>query len=287
MELLQLKYFAEAAKLQSFSKVAKKYMVPPSSVSHTIAKLEKELGAQVFARNGNRIELNDYGRAFYNNISSALEKIENGKTIVNDMQNQTISLTLRQCAYSIIPMLTSFKKAFPDLKLFFPFKVIEQKGSFFIRISATPFQGDEDFISVPLFTEDILVAVPSCNPLAQKSKLTFEDIKDVPIAWFYDCPEGNGIFEYFKQNGYEPNILIGCSKDTTVGEFVKNDFGIAFYPKYSSPIGKMDGIAAVPLEGFTVKRTICASWPKEYILSEASKKFVDFGVEYFKNIEFA
>ncbi|MBQ4556163.1 MAG: LysR family transcriptional regulator, partial [Clostridia bacterium] len=47
MELLQLKYFCAAAKAESFVSVANQYMVPPSSISHTIAKLEKELGAQL------------------------------------------------------------------------------------------------------------------------------------------------------------------------------------------------------------------------------------------------
>ena len=284
MELLQLKYFTEAVKYESFSKVAEIYRVPPSSISHTIAKLEKELGAQLFARYGNKIALNDYGRAFHERITKALINIEDGKNIVESMHNQTVSLTLRQCAYAIIPMLTEFKKARPDLKLFFPYKIIEQKGSFFIRISSIPFSGDENFISVPLFTEEIMVAVPSCNPLSKKSVLTFEDVKDVPIAWFGEAPENGQILDYYKSNGGYPNILIGCAKDTSVAEFVKNDFGIAFYPKLSSPIGKTEGITTIPLEGFNAKRTIAASWPKEFILTDASKTFVDFAVKYFKDI---
>ena len=52
------------ANLRFVVSVAKQYMVPPSSISHTIAKLEKELGTQLFARNGNKISLNDYGRTY-------------------------------------------------------------------------------------------------------------------------------------------------------------------------------------------------------------------------------
>ena len=282
MELLQLKYFAAAARYQSFTRVAQQYRVPPSSISHTIAKLESELGMQVFSRNGNKIELNDYGRAFYANIDTALEKIEDGKLLVDSMRYRTVNVTLRSCAYSIIPMLTAFRKSRPDVKLSFDYTVIEQKGSYFIRISAAPFAGDENFNSVELFTEPVCVALPSCSPLAQKSALTFADIKDQPVVWFFDPPEQADILRYYKAHGAEPNILIVCGKDSTVAEFVKNDFGIAFYPQSSSPIGKTDGIATLPLEGFDVRRKICASWPKEFILTEASKAFIDFGVEYFK-----
>lgn len=282
MELLQLKYFAAAAKYQSFTKVAKQYIVPPSSVSHTISKLEDELGMQLFSRNGNKIELNDYGRAFYANISTALDKIADGKEMINSMRYNTVNVTLRSCAYSIIPMLTVFRKSHPDIKLSFDYTVIEQKGSYFIRISAVPFPGDETFNSVQLFSERIRVAIPSCNPLAAKSSLTFADIKDLPVIWFFECQEKDDILNYYKAHGAQPNILIVCGKDSTVAEFVKNDFGIAFYPEYSSPIGKTDGITTLPLESFNVKRTICASWPREFALTDASKVFVDFAVAYFK-----
>ncbi len=284
MELLQLKYFTDAAQLLSFSQVAKKYMVPPSSISHTIAKLENELGAQLFERSGNKLSLNDYGRAFYSNISTALEKIEAGRMLVNDMRDRTVSVTLRQCAYSIIPMLTAFKNEYPQLKLSFPFKNADKKGDFFLRISAKPFQNEDDFISLPLFTERILLAVPKCSPLAKKDRLCFEDIRDIPLVWYYEGTENEKISEYFAAHRAKPNILIYCAKDITVAEFVKNDFGIAFYPEYSSPIEKEDGICTVPLEGFDVKRTIYVSWPKEYLLTDAAKTFVDFGIDFFKNL---
>ena len=44
MELLQLKYFKDAAELENFSKAAKKNMVPQPSISYAIKKLEDELG---------------------------------------------------------------------------------------------------------------------------------------------------------------------------------------------------------------------------------------------------
>ncbi|MBR2431832.1 MAG: LysR family transcriptional regulator, partial [Clostridia bacterium] len=42
MELLQLKYFCDAAETQNFSKTAKKYLVPTSNISQSIKRLEKE-----------------------------------------------------------------------------------------------------------------------------------------------------------------------------------------------------------------------------------------------------
>ena len=46
MELLQLRYFYESAKNENFAKTAEKYMVPASSISASVKRLEEELGCQ-------------------------------------------------------------------------------------------------------------------------------------------------------------------------------------------------------------------------------------------------
>lgn len=283
MELLQLKYFCAAAKSESFVAVAKQYMVPPSSISHTIAKLEKELGTQLFARNGNKVALNDYGRMFYAHIDIALAKIEDGVVSVNDLHKKTVSLILREGTSPMIGMISAFKEKYPEYEVVFPMVNREQKGSFFLRISAKPFVGEENFDSIPFFTERILVAVPSNSPISKKDALTFDDIKNQSIIGFYKAPEQYWLDGYFKKYGFKPKTIIECSKDSSVAEFVKNGFGIAFCPEISTPSIHTDGIKLCALEGFNGTRTIYASWPKEFILTDASKAFVDFGVEYFKN----
>lgn len=212
IELLQLKYFCAAAKTESFVAVAKQYMVPPSSISHTIAKLEKELGAQLFARNGKRIALNDYGRTFYGHIHIALSKIEDGIISVNDLHKKTVSLILREGASPMIGMIAKFKEKHPDFEVVFPMVNREQIGSFFLRISAKPFANEENFTSVPFFTERILVAVPSNAPIAKKDALSFEDIKNQSIISFYKAPEQNWLDGYFKKTHTNPKQLSNAQK---------------------------------------------------------------------------
>ena len=57
MEFLQLRYFYESAKSESIAKTAKSFMVPASSVSAAIKRLEEELGCALFERTANRIRL--------------------------------------------------------------------------------------------------------------------------------------------------------------------------------------------------------------------------------------
>ena len=55
MELLQLKYFCDAAETENFSKTAEKYLVPTSNISQSIKRLEKELDTELFEHRANRI----------------------------------------------------------------------------------------------------------------------------------------------------------------------------------------------------------------------------------------
>ena len=70
MELLQLRYFYECACYESISKTAERYMVPPSSVSVSIKRLEKELGCELFERKSNRLVLNKKGRKLQNALAT-------------------------------------------------------------------------------------------------------------------------------------------------------------------------------------------------------------------------
>ena len=71
MELLQLRYFYDSAQYGSIARTAEKHMVPPSSVSAAIRRLEEELGNKLFDRTANRIILNENGMR----LKKSLDKI--------------------------------------------------------------------------------------------------------------------------------------------------------------------------------------------------------------------
>ena len=119
MELLQLKYFKEAAETQNFSAVAKKYFVAQPAVSHTISKLEEELGVKLFTRSGNKVTLNDYGETFYEDVSAAIERLERGKKRVANFKENTVKIAMFEGSIVLIPMIAKFKKQYPNIKVQF------------------------------------------------------------------------------------------------------------------------------------------------------------------------
>ena len=76
MDLLQLRYFYDSARYMSISKTAEKYKVPPSSVSASIRRLEKELGVKLFDRTANRIVPNRAGARVQDSLGRIFEELD-------------------------------------------------------------------------------------------------------------------------------------------------------------------------------------------------------------------
>ena len=96
MERLQLRYFYESAKNESFANTAEKYMVPASSISASVKRLEDELGCKLFERRSNKISLNENGKELQNSLSVIFEELDNTveKISTNKPEKTEISMLI-------------------------------------------------------------------------------------------------------------------------------------------------------------------------------------------------
>jgi LysR family transcriptional regulator, transcription activator of glutamate synthase operon len=85
MELQQLKYFQTVARLGHMTRAAEELYVSQPSLSRSIARLEQELGAPLFDRQGRRIRLNQYGEVLLRRVDFAFEDLELARREITDM----------------------------------------------------------------------------------------------------------------------------------------------------------------------------------------------------------
>lgn len=90
MEINQLHYFTIVAKMESITKAASVLYLTQSALSRSIAKLEAELGTNLFDRDGGRLVLNDTGRKFLEYAEEALNVINAGVQYVKAQQDNRI-----------------------------------------------------------------------------------------------------------------------------------------------------------------------------------------------------
>ncbi len=88
MDMQQLKYFKAVATLGKISDAAESLFISAPALSTSIARLEKELGVQLFDRAGNRITLNAQGEIFLKHAHHILSEMEDAKRAIRQSMVQ-------------------------------------------------------------------------------------------------------------------------------------------------------------------------------------------------------
>jgi len=122
MDLAALQTFIAVMRQGSFAAVARDRNIDPSTISRTIANLEKELGIRLFQRSTRKLSPTEAGLTYFHRIESLVEELSQANAVVSDRLGQP-SGTLRVTASvsfglkCLVPLLPSFEVQYPDLSI--------------------------------------------------------------------------------------------------------------------------------------------------------------------------
>jgi LysR family hydrogen peroxide-inducible transcriptional activator len=188
MNLRDLQYLVEVAKLGHFSKAAKACNVSQPTLSMQIRKLEDMLGVQLLERNNKSVMLTTVGKDIVNAAARTLQEAERIHAIARaakDPQAGELSIgAFPTLAPYIFPALVpAVKQAFPKLQLV----LIEDKtdlllsqlksGEIECALIALPVEDDE-FNVQPIFDEPFYLALPAAHPFAKRKHIALTDLED-------------------------------------------------------------------------------------------------------------
>ena len=121
MELRQLKYFVEVAKLGSFSLASKSLYITQSTISQQIGKLEEELGVQLLTRDTRHVSLSDYGQQFLPHAIKVIEEAQVCSDKIRDVKDLHTGYLSIGSTHSFGPLLLQsildFHKQYPHVRL--------------------------------------------------------------------------------------------------------------------------------------------------------------------------
>ena len=217
MELLQLKYFYESANTESFTKTAQRHLIPVSSVSASIKRLEKELGCKLFDRTSNHIKLNQNGKRLqqslcvvFNELNTVFEELSTSNTDCRE-----IRLLIRSIRSNITDYIIEYNKKFPHIsfKTVFDYEENELENyDIIIDEKSNTYSGFDGFL---LCNMQIRMQVSKESPLLNK-KLKLKDLYNQPFISLSENSNMNKmLISACKQAGFTPNIIaqindIGC-----------------------------------------------------------------------------
>ena len=121
-QLRAIRYFSKVVETGSFTKAAKAFGVPPSSLSRRVSDLEKSLGATLLQRSTRIVKLTEVGRVYYNDVQQILNQLEQSKETVRSYQTTPmgrlrISSMVGFGEKILLPLLEEFSALYPQIVL--------------------------------------------------------------------------------------------------------------------------------------------------------------------------
>ena len=234
MEILQLKYFCEAAESENFSRTAKKFGVPPSDVSQSIKRLETELGARLFIRYPNRLELSERGRAFYGKCSEALALLSEAAESATGGYAETYLKLCVNCNRRIVmEVIERFRALMPGIRIEMDTFADPALGNYGVIVA-----GDgreyERYRRRLLLTERILLAVPVGHRLAERDLV---DPCELASEQFIEMSELSSLSAparaVCRAGGFSPKVSLKTDDPFYFRRGVEMGLGVALVPEFS------------------------------------------------------
>jgi DNA-binding transcriptional LysR family regulator len=118
----RISVFLKVVEDGGFTAAARGLRLPKSSVSRSVALLEKELGARLLQRSTRKVELTEAGRIFYDRASRALSGVEEAALAVADLQTSPTGLVrftapLDAGVALLAPLLAEFLARHPGVQV--------------------------------------------------------------------------------------------------------------------------------------------------------------------------
>ena len=250
MDLLQLRYFCYAAKVQSFAEAAKHFRVPPSGISQSVKRLESELGCPLFDRSSNRIRLNESGTQFYRKAEEALSILDNAKKSLQFEEKSVLRVLVENNRRPVTLAVEEFSKTHPYTSFSLDYRPKEGETYDVVISDRAPKEGSYE--ALPLITEPFALAMRKDHPLAHHTSLHGELLKK---ERFVCMPKGHSLYDvlisFGHSHGFTPTLALESDDPDTVRHCIESGVGVGLVPAFSWKGSLSSQVCLIPVIGLT------------------------------------
>lgn len=211
MNLTYLYYFKKVAETLHYTQAAKELFVTQPTLSGAISSIEDELGVKLFQRQGRGIELTRYGKEFLIYVDQSLQVLEKGISIMKSYSglSDEVGEIKIGCIYTVetreLPLLMQrFQQEYPNRVQFNLSRAISQDlldrldmGQFDAIFAAKNERTEKSLVYIPVFYQELVVALPKNHPFASKKFLLPRDLKKVNVVTYREqIPLGKAVARF-------------------------------------------------------------------------------------------
>ena len=288
MNLQQLRYVSEVVRRGlNISEAAAALHTSQPGVSKQIRALEDELGVPVFVRQGKRLSaVTDAGREIVATIERILAELGNLKAVGREFADHekgtlAVGVTHTQARYALPPVVTQFKKRFPDVKLKLlqgnPHQLAKMvlDGEADVAIATEALESYPELVALPCYSWHHCVVVPKGHPLTRVKPLTLEAIAAHPIVTYDATFAGRtSLDRTFAARGLSPEVALTALDSDVIKSYVALGLGVGIISQRAFRAGHEEGLVALPCEHLFPLQTTRLAYKRGAYLRAFTVEFI-------------
>lgn len=286
MDLRQLECFLAVSEELHFSRAAQRLHISQPALSQHIKNLEAAVGTPLFDRMGRGTALTEAGEILLAHSQRIFHEMEQARLAINDLHGLergklTIGSLLTCVSYLLSPTILKFKELYPNIELSvqglraesIQQKLLENKLD--LGITYLPVD-DADLASVPLFAEELALAVPAAHPLAKARQTTLQALADLTMI---SLPESYFLRELIDGYVAEAQLTLRprleMSPLSALVQMVADGVGVTILPAPYIASLNQPQLRLVPLVNPTPQREIGIVYRKGKFMCATTRTFID------------
>lgn len=293
MDIRQLEYFVELAKMKNFRRAAEHLHLSQPALSKSIRLLEDELNTTLIERSNKSFELTDTGQALFQKAVFVLQQFNDLYKTIDDVRLSNegeIKIGIPNilgflCYFDLI---CEFQKKYPGIHISVSGEgtkdinaaLREERIDLGLGMLSESVPIPRDLHVIPLTHDEGVLVINKNKAYAAMDVISILDVKDENFVLtneqylLYD-----DFMQLCMQAGFTPNVVVKSSQWDFLLKMVESDFGISVLPRPLIEKSDLPNIKAARIkEGY--------DWDIGFFLlrnrprTHAMNKFIEFTVQY-------
>lgn len=252
MNTWQMEYIVKIAETGSITKAADELYITQSALDQQLLKLEKELGAKLFARSRQRLTPTEAGRVYVEYARRMLELKKEAYAIISDIAQGvagtlSIGLTPERGIDMFMNVYPQFYELYPAVNVI-PQEIRVRRQQEMLRegeldIGFVTMSKDEPRDAAlkyeRIYSERFVLAVPKDHPVAAAARdegltrIPAARLKESLFAVMFDgSTQRTALAPLFDAAGFIPNIILKTASNRTLARMVEHGICSSIFPEY-------------------------------------------------------
>jgi LysR family hydrogen peroxide-inducible transcriptional activator len=269
MNIRDLKYLVAIADHNHFGMAASSCFVSQPALSMQIKKLENILGVQLIERTSKAALLTDAGKLITEHARDILYRVDTLKEVAKQANDPFcgelhLGVVPTLAPYLLPHIIPGLSKQFPKLTIYL---VEEQTPNLIAKLKQGKLDGallglpllDDDFVALPLFEEEFLLALPPNHSLSKRKIIKISDLENKVLLLLEDghCMRDLALEVCYRAKASESKEFRATSLET-LRHMVASKAGMTLMPKLAYKSN--DGVSYLPFNTPKPSRIVGMAW---------------------------